>query len=160
MLLQAQYSRVLEGRIASKVKLGARERRMEMIADPRILIVGIDNSMHLLQQGLRIVLYGTALCLTSARVQHVAQRTFLRSRDADRELGLDSNPASGVSTVEACQRRLPGIGRRIALRTIDTRSHCPKLGRIQVIGKFPATSLGPGVCTGLAELAKAPILLG
>lgn len=127
-----------------------------MIADPRVLTTGTDIPMQLLvlQQGLRIVLYAGPLCLTSARVQHVAQGTFLCSRNAERELGFDGNPASGVSAVEACQRRLPGIGRRIALRAIDTRSYCPKLRRVQVVGEFTATSLGPGVCTRLVALAK------
>lgn len=128
---------------------------MEMIADPRILIFGTDTSMLLLPQALRIVLYAGPLCSTSARVQHVAQGTFLCSRDAERELGLDGNPAPGVGAVEACQRRLPSIGRRVALCTVDTRSHCPKLRRVQVIGEFPTTGLGPGVCTRLVGVSKS-----
>ena len=95
------------------------------------------------------------LAVLSTRINHILQGPFLSTRDAKAILCLDSNPASGIGAVEARERWLPGVWRRIALLLVDIVCDCPQLRRVKIIGELLAARHGPGRCAGLLEFSMS-----
>ena len=54
-----------------------------------------------------------------AVVKHRAKSSLLSTCDGQLPVALNLDPALGVGAVEACQRRLPGIGGLVALGLVD-----------------------------------------
>jgi hypothetical protein len=52
-------------------------------------------------------------------VKHGAESSLLGTGDGQLPVALNLDPALGVGAVEARQRRLPGIGRLVALGLVD-----------------------------------------